>query len=128
MAMKFDPLFSWANEGEYNDRRAAWRAMDDADRTFALGSQIRELGAKLDALGQNATAQNAALDVIAQLVGYKPAASDEAASVAASDTASDEAASETASDEAAGPVVELAYPGEPEAPHVVGDRRADVVS
>ena len=126
MAMKFDPLFTWGNEAEYNQKRADWRGMDDADRTFALGSQLRELGGKLDMLGQNATAQNGALNVIAELVGYKSAVSEESA-------ASEEpAAAEPAA--AAEPGAELPYPGEPAleleavAPLMVGDKTPGVVS
>ena len=125
MAMKFDPLFTWGNEADYNQKRADWRGMDDADRTFALGSQLRELGGKLDMLGQNATAQNGALNVIAELVGYKSAVSEEPA-------ASEESAASEEPAAVAEPGAELPYPGEPEleavAPLMVGDKAPGVVS
>ncbi|MBK7761621.1 MAG: hypothetical protein IPI35_35500 [Deltaproteobacteria bacterium] len=126
MAMKFDPLFTWGNEAEYNQKRADWRGMDDADRTFALGSQLRELGGKLDMLGQNATAQNGALNVIAELVGYKSAASEEPA--ASEESAASEEPAAVAEPGGGAAPTPASRSLEAVAPLMVGDKTPGVVS
>lgn len=129
--MKFDHLFLFGTPEEYNAKRAAWAGMSEADRTFALGSQIRELGDKLDSLAAGQEIHGQGLNVIAQLVGYQ---SEQAAEGEASEAGT---AHPEPSEEPEAPAVDLPYPGEPapteaapvvEAPRNVGQKIPGVVN